>query len=210
MSDTTETNFEDRYNADAPLDDRTALWKPALRDVVFGLTALSLFAAADAWYSITGSVFAATLSILDGIFVGGVLTGLIHEWGHFTGARLSNARSPLGKATSLPVFIFDLKNKSDAQFQSMSIGGNVAHWATFFLLLAAMPLNTPGTVAIVCSSFGFATFASVLEVPVILASRRGMKPAEALALIAQPSLPAAFKRGATIGIGAALALSLIL
>ena len=74
MSDTTETNFEDRYSADAPLGDRTALWKPALRDVAVGLIVLSLFAAADAWYSITGSVLAATLSILDGIFVGGILT----------------------------------------------------------------------------------------------------------------------------------------
>lgn len=210
MSETAADYFAETFTAEAPLEDATAMWKPALRDTGIVLTLLSLFAAADAWYSITGTTFAATVSVLDGIFVGGLLTGLIHEWGHLAGARLSNARSPLGSATSLPVFIFDMKNNSDEQFQSMSIGGNVAHWLTFLVLLLALPLNTPGTVALVCSSFGFATFASTLEVPVILGSRRGMKSVEALALIAQPDLESAFKRGASIGVGAAVVLSFIL
>ena len=132
----------DAPKADAPAP--PALWKPALRDVSVVLAALSLFAAADAWYEITGLRFAAVLSALDGILVGALITALIHEWGHFAGARWSGAIAPLGKPSSLPLFVFDMERNEPSQFQAMSVGGNTAHWLTFLVLCLALPIETAG------------------------------------------------------------------
>lgn len=187
-----------------------ALWIPALRDIAVVAAALSLFAAADAWYGLTGLRLAAVVSVVDGVLVGALVTALIHEWGHYAGARWAGAIAPLGKPSSLPLFVFDMEKNEPSQFQAMSVGGNLAHWLVFALLFAALPLATPGQVAIVAASFGFAVFASQVEFPVIRRVADGMKPLESLARIAVPDLKTSLGRKALAGAGAGLVLSLFL
>lgn len=206
MSESTATSESPASTAPAP----PSLWIPALRDTAIVLAALSLFAAADAWYSVSGTRFAAVLGVLDGVLVGALVTALIHEWGHYAGARYAGAIAPLGKPSSLPLFVFDMEKNDASQFQAMSVGGNIAHWATFALLFLALPIETPGRVAIVASSFGFATFASQVEFPVIRRVANGMKPLESLARIAVPSLKASLGSKAAAGAAAGLVLALFL
>ena len=159
--------------AAAPAD-ATKLWIVLLRDVAIVAAALSLFAAADAWHILTGTALSGLLSVVDGLLVGLALGALIHEWGHFTGARLSGATAPLRPFSGfLPLFDFDYVNNSQSQFQSMSIGGNLAHWLVFLVLFLGLPLSSAGQIAIVSGAFGFAVFASSIEFPVIRNAARG-------------------------------------
>ena len=170
--------------ATAPPADATSLWLVLLRDVAIVAAALSLFAAADAWHILTGTVLSGMLSLVDGLLVGLALGALLHEWGHFTGARLSGATAPLRPFSGfLPLFDFDYVNNSQSQFQSMSIGGNVAHWLVFFVLFFGLPLSSAGQIAIVSGAFGFGVFASSIEFPVIRNAAQGLNGLEALAKI---------------------------
>ena len=187
--------------------DAASLWMVALRDVAIVAAGLSLFAAADAWHTLTGSTLSAFLSLVDGLLVGVLLTALLHEWGHFTGARLSGAAAPLRPAMGfLPLFDFDYGNNSASQFQSMSVGGNVAHWLVVLVLLVSLPLSTIGQVAIASSAFGFAVFASSIEFPVIRNVLKGQSGIEALSKIPKDLL----RRNGSYGLAAAFLAFLVL
>ncbi len=162
--------------------DVTRVSRLAMRDGGIALAALSLFAAADAWYRATGLSAAALLSVLDGLVVGYGLCLLAHEWGHFAGARLGGGIAPTTKITQLfPIFLLDMKRSPDRAFKAMSVGGNVAHWSLVVLFLLWVPLDMPGRVALACGAFGFAFGASVTEVPVIRRSFAGASPVESFA-----------------------------
>ena len=64
------------------------------RDIAIAAAAISVWAAADTWYLVTGIWFAQVISIINAIFVGYVLGALFHEWGHYAGAKLSGATAP--------------------------------------------------------------------------------------------------------------------
>ena len=184
----------------AAVVDASPLWMVALRDVAVVAAALSLFAAADAWHVLVGGTLSATLSLVDGLLVGILLTALLHEWGHFIGARISGAAAPLRPATGfLPLFDFHYGDNSSSQFQSMSVGGNVAHWLVVLVLLSSLSLSTVGQVAIASSSFGFPVFASSIEFPVIRNVMRGQSGIEALSKIPKDLL----RRNGSYGLVAA-------
>ncbi len=193
--------------APAAAADGAPVWQLGLRDLALALAALSLWAAADAWYGATGLRLAALLSLLDGLLVGAALTFLAHEWGHFAGARLSGGIAPTRSLRSVfPLFEFDMERGSVAAFRGMGIGGNLAHWALVLGLALALPLETPGRVALVCGAFGFAVFASTTEIPVIRSSYAGASNAGSFAGLT----PDALRRNGWIGAGAALGLLVLL
>src|SRR5215468_11210857 len=162
--------------------DVTRVSRLAMRDGAIALAALSLFAAADAWYRATGLAAAALLSVLDGIAVGYGLGLMAHEWGHFAGARWGGGIAPTTKFTQLfPIFLLDMQRSPDRAFKAMSVGGNVAHWSLVALFLLWAPLDAPGRVAIACGAFAFAFGASFTEVPVIRRSFSGASPVESFA-----------------------------
>ena len=154
----------------------------ALRDLALVAAALSLWAAADAWYLLTGLEFASSLAIVDGILVGLALASLGHEWGHYAGARVTDAKARLVRtdALSLLRFRYDMEANDSRQFNAMSIGGNLAHWSIVLILFLALPMDSPGRIALIAGAFGFASFATVTEAPVIVRSMRGASPRESL------------------------------
>jgi hypothetical protein len=171
------------------------------RDVAIALTVLSLFAAADAWRVVTGTAFAGGLSIMNGLLAGFLVTSLGHEWGHFTGGRWSGATmSPKPITAFVQVYDYDYAHNTPSQFQAMSIGGNVGHFLVLLLLFVALPLETPGRIALVAGSFGSTVFASSVEFPVISKARAGMAPVEALGTIPRDFI----RRNGTAGALAAL------
>ena len=207
MSNPEPAHFEPEDRPDAGPADASSLSTVLARDVALLAAALSLFAAADAWHTLSPSGLSGALSLVDGLLVGLALGALLHEWGHFAGARLSGASAPLRPVTGfLPLFDFDYAGNSQQHFRAMSIGGNVAHWLVVAVLLIQLPLTTLGQAALASGAFGFAVFASNVEFPVIWHSYHGLSGTEALAKIPKDFLP----RYGTYGLLATLAIFIVL
>jgi hypothetical protein len=152
------------------------------RDTAIALAALSLWAAADTWYLVSGLGFALAVSVLDAIFVGYILGALFHEWGHYTGAKISGASAPRVKAkgTSLFRFNFDMSANTQRQFHWMSFGGWVFHWGLLAILVLALPFDSIGRIALVSSVFGFILYATFIETGILRKTLGGSDPAETL------------------------------
>lgn len=181
-------------------DDARTLAIVAVRDVAVLAAAFSLFAAADAWHQLTGTGVTAALSLVDGVLVGFFATGLVHEWGHFLGGRLSGGCLPLKPATAfLPLFDFDYRRNTQHQFRMMSVGGNLAHWLAIAVLVFGLPLATIGQTVLASSAIGFGVFASSIELPVIWRAYQGWSGTDALATIPRNFL----QRNGSFGLAAA-------
>ena len=171
--------FGDAGGADAQ---EPALAGMALRDAVVVLAALGVWGGTDAWAAASGLAVATVAAVGNGVVAGWMITSLLHEWGHYAGAKLSGAVAPRIQAKGLSFFRyrFDLENNSLGQFTAMSLGGNIAHWSVFLGLLALLPLSTLGQTAFVGAAFAFALFASFIEWPIISRVHQGqVRPAEA-------------------------------
>lgn len=155
-----------------------------LRDVAIVSLLLSVFAAAEAWATVSRLAFASLLSVVDGLLVGAATNAVVHEWGHFIGARLGGGHAPLKPISKFPpLYDFDYANNDSRAFLWMSYGGNIAHalWVLIFLIF--IPTRSMGTAALVAGAFGFAVFSSLVEIPVIRQARRGVPGLEALGVI---------------------------
>jgi hypothetical protein len=198
-TDTYASRAGERAAEKATRTDATPVRRLAMRDGAIALAALSTWAAADAWYTVTGLGAAALLSVLDGFAVGYVINLLAHEWGHFAGARWSGGIAPTTKITRLfPIFVLDMQKSPVRAFQAMSVAGNVAHWSAVLLLFLWVPLDSPGRVALACSAFAFAFGASLTEFPVIRRSLAGASPVESFDGLSRAKL----RRDRWIGIAA--------
>ena len=179
------------------------------RDTAIALAALSLWAAADTWYLISGLGFALAISVLDAIFVGYILGALFHEWGHYTGAKLSGASAPRvkPKGTSLFRFNFDMAANTQRQFHWMSFGGWVFHWGLLAILVLAMPFDSIGRIALVSSVFGFILYATFIETGILRQTLGGSDPAETLGQLSAKTFQQAGIVGSVAGLFALATLS---
>ncbi|MBW2273661.1 MAG: hypothetical protein JRG96_10340 [Deltaproteobacteria bacterium] len=203
MSDTSDLRAEE---AEPPADAAPVI-KLAQRDAALLLAALSIWAAAEALYAATGMTFAVILSTLDGVVVGVVVGLMAHEWGHFAGARWGGGIAPTKPIGSFfPIFALDMQRSDDRAFRAMGVGGNVGHWLAVLILALALPLDTPGRVALLSGAFGFAVSASATELPVIRRAYAGASPAESFKGLTGDTL----RRDRWIGAAAGIALFLVL
>ena len=179
------------------------------RDTAIALAALSLWAAADTWYLVSGLGFALAISVLDAIFVGYILGALFHEWGHYTGAKLSGASAPRvkPKGTSLFRFNFDMAGNTQRQFHWMSFGGWVFHWGLLAILVLAMPFDSIGRIALVSSVFGFILYATFIETGILRQTLGGSDPAETLGQLSAKTFQQAGIVGSVAGLFALATLS---
>ena len=168
--------------------DSSAYQEPKLapllgRDIAIALAALSIWAAAVAWYVVSGLGMAATLAFFNAIVVGYVVAAIAHEWGHYAGARASGAKTTrFSPPTAINLFRFKFHfNANDQrQFHWMSLGGWVFHWSLFILLVIGLPFDTVGRQALVAAVFGFAVFATFIETGILRKTFGGADPAETL------------------------------
>lgn len=155
-----------------------------LRDVALVAVFLSLFAGAESWSTISRLKLAKILSVVDGLLVGVAIAALVHEWGHFIGARLGGGHAPLKPISGfLPLYEFDYARNDARSFLWMSYGGNFAHALVVVVLWMLVPTRSMGPAALVAGAFGFAVFSSLVEIPVIQQARRGVPALEALGSI---------------------------
>ena len=72
--------------------------------LLVAMLVLSMWAAADTWQAVTGLALASLLSVLTAFLAGFVLGTLVHEWGHFLGARRAGASYTIPGDTSITSF----------------------------------------------------------------------------------------------------------
>ena len=118
--------------------------------------ALTLWGAAVAWAQTTGWVLAELAAVANAVIAGTVISSTLHEWGHFTGARLSSAPSPVLEEPRNHFFMFDFK-MADAdvrQFTWMSWGGILVPWVLVLGAAILVPLELTSGAALFATLVG--------------------------------------------------------
>jgi hypothetical protein len=147
------------------------------------LLVLSLFAAADSWQHLTGWGLASLLAFLTGLVAGFGATTVLHEWGHWLGAKLSGGSYSIPPGPGLFVFDWDFDSNSVGQFFCMSIAGNVGGLLALFYLASAVTTDSTGRAALVAGAFASVLFAAAVEWPVLWRTRQSRKPFQELSKI---------------------------
>lgn len=192
--ETTEPSKESRPR------DGLNLIKHAGVHFVIGISALSLWAGADAWYLATGLALASFLAFSTAIVAGVVVATLIHEWFHFAGAVFSGSKYRIPRKTGVFVYNFDYENNSVAQFNVMSLAGQLGSWLAVIGLFILVPMDNPGRWMLLAAAIGSAVFGGAIEWPVLLRTRSSGNPLAELGKIT----PAVFNRSLLIGTGSGL------
>jgi len=112
--------------------------------VLVFLVALSLFAAADSWSTITGLGIATLLSVITGALAGITISTLVHEWFHYAGARYAGAAFDIPSRQGLFLYDWDFSSNSLRQFLIMSVAGSVGGFVAVILMWNAVPADTWG------------------------------------------------------------------
>jgi len=142
------------------------------RDIVIISVLWLLWHYLGGWYMSTQGGIAMLLIIPVGFVSAYVSCYLVHEWGHYIGARISGADVPLGSPSGIALGLFDPTCYSVPQFQAMSWGGVAGYTLTALALLSTYQAHLPhqamavGAVAFVMQSWS-------VDLPIILRIQRG-------------------------------------
>jgi hypothetical protein len=149
---------------------------------VMVMGALTLWGAADAWATVTDWSIAWVAAIANAVIAAYVIAGTLHEWGHYTGARLAGAHAP---ALEKPVryffmFNFSFDRNDTRQFLWMSWGGIIVPWLLVLLTAASIPIDNSSRAMLLAAFVTRAVQVSLFEVPVASRASRGGDPREEL------------------------------
>ncbi len=142
------------------------------------LVALTLFGAGSYLAADSSLVVLQLVALGNALVAGTVIASIVHEWGHFSGARASGAASPvLAKPRRFYfMFDFDMENNSVRQFQWMSLGGISANWLLVVLVAVSFPMDSLAAALLLATVFGRAVNVSFFEVPIVLRTRVSDEP----------------------------------
>ncbi|MFT7651923.1 MAG: hypothetical protein ACI9UU_001030 [Candidatus Azotimanducaceae bacterium] len=143
---------------------------------------LTLWGSANAWAQSSGLIIAYASVLAMAIAAATVIASIVHEWGHFSGAKLSGAIAPVERKPIRFYFMFnfDMEQNTDKQFLAMSLGGISANWLLVILLLVLVPLNSIGAAMLVAVAVAKAINVSVFEMPIFKRVYDGGVPNEEL------------------------------
>lgn len=161
--------------------DNRRLRKIASYHFAAAMAALTLWGVGELWAANTELAIAEFTAIANALIAGMVLAFLTHEWGHFSGARLSGALSPvLKEPVSFFMFNFKFEHNNTRQFIWMSIGGPAGNWLLVLLLFILVPIDNPARAMLLATTIGVAINVSVFELPVIKRTLTGGDPKKEL------------------------------
>ena len=89
----------------------------------------------------------------------------------------------------------------------MTYGGHIFHWSILLFLIAVLPLDNLGRIALVSAIFGFIVFATVIEYNIVKDTWDGADPGERLGQLTQKDFQQATFIGGLAGIFAIAALA---
>ena len=140
------------------------------------MIALSLWAATDAWFLLTGLPLATFLSVVTGALAGLVATTLIHEWFHFAGARVSGSSYRIPEKTGVFVYDYNYGANSIRQFNMMSLAGQLGSVLAVLALDSMLTLDNPGRLMLVAGAIASAVFGGFIEWPVLVRAQKSHDP----------------------------------
>ena len=143
---------------------------------------LALFGAANFWATSSGLVIAHIVAIGNAFVAAIALSGIFHEWGHFTGAKVAGSLAPVSKNPVRLYFFFnfDMEQNSVSQFISLSLGGIIANWVLVLLILVAIPITSLAAAALLAVAVARAVNVAFFEVPIVLRVRESEDPSKEL------------------------------
>ena len=155
-------------------EDKKRLIKVGQKHAAFVLGSMSIWGVSDYWAAESGLVLALGLALINSIVAGTIIASILHEWGHFLGARLSGSNAPLLEKT-FSFFFFNFKDEgnSKGQFLRMSLGGPIANWALVVGFFFLLPLETWSQILLLATLLSIAVSVSIFEVPVMLRIQQG-------------------------------------
>lgn len=155
-------------------EEKKRLAKVGKEHAAFVLGSLTLWGASDFWAAESELILALTLALINSIVAGTIIASILHEWGHFLGAKLSGSNAPLLEKT-FSFFFFNFKDEGNTkgQFLKMSLGGPIANWSLVVAFFFLLPLETWSQVLFLATLLSIAVSVSIFEVPVMLRIREG-------------------------------------
>ncbi len=148
---------------------------------VMFMLALTAWGAADSWAISSSLLLAQGVAIINGAIAAYVMTNVLHEWGHFLGARMTAAYSPVViEPRGFFMFRYDYDKNNDRQFLAMSLGGIIAPFVLLALILLLVPIDNPGRAALLAMTIAQTITVCTFEMPVMIRTYRGMQPKAAL------------------------------
>lgn len=168
------------------------------------LLALSLFAAADSWNTVTGLGIAGLLSVVTAVLAGVAITTLVHEWFHYLGARYAKAAFDIPARQGLFVFNWNFGSNSVQQFLTMGVAGSVGSVLAVMLLWYSVPADTWGRAVLHGAALASLVYSALIEWPVIRRVRHGGEPLAELSKIDKALLSRSFYIAGVAGVATAL------
>ncbi len=152
-----------------------------LHSVAFVAT-LTLWGAADTWASVSGWGLAHAVAIANSVLAATIVTGILHEWGHYAGARLAGSAT---QALEKPVgyffmFNFPFDQNGARQFLWMSWGGILMPWVLVALCVGLVPMDTASRAILLAVFISRAVQVSFFEIPVAWRTSSGGDPQKEL------------------------------
>ncbi len=168
------------------------------KHAAFVLGSLTLWGVSDYWAAESELILALGLALINSVVAGTIIASILHEWGHFLGARLSGSNSPLLEKT-FSFFFFNFKDEGNtkSQFLQMSLGGPLANWSLVIGVFLLLPLETWSQILLIATMLSIAVSVSIFEVPIMLRLKDG-EPS----VIIQKRLEEAGSKPRNIGIAA--------
>jgi len=138
---------------------------------VFGLVLMGC----HGWHVVSPSWLSSGSGVLLGFVAAYASCYLMHEWGHYLGARAAGAKLPLGSYRGVLLGLFDTERHSRAQFQSMSLGGVLAYVVTALVFALAYTVGTQGPVntGLALGGLAFVAQSWSVDLPIIWRVQRG-------------------------------------
>jgi hypothetical protein len=141
-------------------------------------SAITLWGAADAWAVASGWGLAWAVAVANALVAAAVVTGVVHEWAHYAGARLAGAAARVFEEPVRYFFLFDFcfERNDRRQFLWMSWGGILAPWLLVLLTALCVPIDNASRAMLVAAFVARAVQIGVFEVPVALRTAQGAEP----------------------------------
>ena len=144
------------------------------KHAAFVLGSLTLWGVSDYWAAESELILALGLALINSVVAGTIIASILHEWGHFLGARLSGSNAPLLEKT-FSFFFFNFKDEGNtkSQFLQMSLGGPLANWSLVIGVFLLLPLETWSQILLIATMLSIAVSVSIFEVPIMLRLKDG-------------------------------------
>ncbi len=159
--------------------DKVSIPLRLIRDIIFLCALIVIWISIESWATSTGNLLPLCISALAGFIAGFLILGTIHEWGHFSGARMTSAFAPITGLNTTLMFNFDMLENSRTQFLAMSMGGNITAATALCLVLWQLPNNTPALLAFKVGAITVTFWGVLPDTPVIIRSLRGLSNVDA-------------------------------